>query len=157
MQLDLVLLWIEESFLARFVATTPLIYPLTSAIHLIGISLLVGSIVMVDLRLLGFAGAQFDAALSSFVRISLFGFSVAVTTGVLLASVRIVDYAANPAFQAKMLILLAAGLNAALLRMISGYREMSQMVGKRMGRIAALASLFLWTSAILAGRWIAFV
>jgi hypothetical protein len=157
MQLDTILLLIEGSLPARLVATTPLVYPLVSAVHLMGIALLVGSIVVVDLRLLGLLGPQFDAALPSLVRVALVGFAVAATTGALLASVRIADYADNPAFRAKLLILLAAGLNARLLRVLSNAGSWLRMVAQTRGRIAAALSLSLWTMAVMAGRWIAFV
>jgi hypothetical protein len=81
--------WIEGAFPARFIVTTPLVYPLVSALHLFGIALLFGSIVPVDLRLLRALGAEFDAAMPSLVRIAAVGFMVAAASGVLLLSVRI--------------------------------------------------------------------
>lgn len=157
MQLTALLLWIESTFPARFIATAPFVYPIVSALHLFGIALVFGSILPVDLRLLGFVGPQFDPVLPSLVRSALFGFALAVPSGMLLASVRIGEYAQNPAFLAKLLILLAAGVNVLLLRVLSGTGRMPAMVGRPAGRIAATASLSLWTAAVLAGRWIAFV
>ena len=149
--------WIEASGLARVVGTTPGVYPLVSALHIMGIALVVGSIVAVDLRLLRVLGPALDGALPSLVRLALAGFAVAATTGALLASVRIGAYAANPAFQAKLAILALAGANALLLRLLCGPHGAPAMVGRPAGRIAATASLSLWASAVLAGRWIAFV
>ena len=157
MQLATLFTWIEGSFLARFVATTPFVYPTVSALHLFGIALVFGSVVPVDLRLLRIVGPQFDPALASLVRIALVGFAVAALSGVLLASVRIGEYAENPAFVAKLLILLTAGANALLLRLMSGPRKLLDMVGRPAGRITATASLSLWIAAVLAGRWIAFL
>jgi hypothetical protein len=157
MQLADLLAWIEGTAAARFLAEDPLVYPLVSALHLLGIGLLFGSIVPVDLRLLRLVGPQFDSALPSLIRLTLIGFTLAVASGLLLASVRIVDYAQNPAFLAKMAILLIVGINALLLRRLSGPREMVQMVGTRAGRVAATTSLVLWISAVVAGRWIAFI
>lgn len=149
-------MWIEGTALARLVAATPQVYPLVSALHLIGIALLLGSIVPVDLRLLRVVGPQLDAALPTLANLSLAGFAVAATTGMLLASVRIVDYGANPAFLAKMLILLAAGANAALFRLLSGASRLPEMAGRPVGWVAGAASLSLWTATLFAGRWIAF-
>lgn len=157
MQLTAVLLWIEDTSPARFIATTPVAYPLLSALHLFGIILVVGSIVPVDLRLLRVIGPQLDPALPSLVRIAVIGFAIAVLSGALLASVRITEYAQNPAFLAKMLILLAAGANVLLLRVVTGSGRIPVMRGGSAGRIAATASLSLWIAAVLAGRWIAFL
>jgi hypothetical protein len=156
MQIEEFALLIERTAVSRFMATTPLIYPLVSAVHLFGISLVLGSILYVDLRLLKVLGPHFDPALTTMVRISLLGFTVACTTGILMASVRLADYISNPAFLAKLLILLAAGLNAVLLRLISGFGDLQEVVGQKAGRISAIASLCLWIMALLAGRWIAF-
>lgn len=156
MQLAADLIWIEGTFPVRFIATAPLVYPFVSALHLFGIALVFGSIVPVDLRLLRIVGPQFDPALPSLVRIALIGFAVAAPSGILLASVRIGDYAENPAFLAKLLILMAAGVNALLLRLLSGSRQIADMVEGPAGRITATASLSLWTAAVLAGRWIGF-
>lgn len=156
MQLTALLLWIEETFPARFIATTPVAYPFVSAVHLFGIALVFGSIVPVDLRLLRVVGPQLDPALPSLIRIAVIGFAIAVPSGALLASIRITEYVQNPAFLAKMLILLAAGANVVLLRVLTGTGRVPGMVGGAAGRIAATASLSLWIAAVLAGRWIAF-
>lgn len=150
------LTWIEGSTPARVIATVPHVYPFISALHLVGIGLLFGAIVPVDLRLLRLTGPQFDRALPSLVRIAVFGFALAAASGVSLACVRIGDYADNPAFLAKMGILLAAGTNALVLRRLTPSRDVVDAVGTAMGRIAAAASLLLWLAAVFAGRWIAF-
>ncbi len=157
MPLEALGVWLESSSLARFVATAPLVYTIISAVHLFGIALVVGSVVPVDLRLLRVVGPQFDPVLASLIRTALVGFAIAAPSGVLLASVRVGEYLENPAFVAKLLILLAAGANALLLRLVSGPRTLPDMVGRRAGRITATASLFLWVAAVLAGRWIAFL
>lgn len=156
MQLTVVIQWIEGSLPVRALVEIAWLYPTISALHLFGIALVFGSIVPVDLRLLRVLGPQFDAVLVSLVRTAVIGFALAVTTGFLLASVRIADYASNPAFLAKMLILAAAGSNALVLRVMSGSRHAADAVATPAGASAAAISLALWIAAILAGRWIAF-
>ncbi len=156
-QLAADLVWLESTALANFIAVTPWAYPLISALHLFGIALLFGSMVPVDLRLLKVLGSQFDAVLQPLIRTALIGFAVAVPSGVWLASVRISEYLENPAFLAKLALLLLAGVNALALRLLAGPRGVVNMVGRLAGRIAATASLVLWIAAVLAGRWIAFV
>lgn len=156
MPLASVLLWIEGTSPARLIGTAPFVYPIVSAIHLFGIALVLGSIVPVDLRLLRVVGPQLDPALPLLISMASVGVAVAVPSGVLLASVRIGDYAGNPAFLAKLLILAAAALNALLLRLLSGTRRVTAMVGRPAGKVAAAVSLLLWIAALFAGRWIAF-
>lgn len=156
MQLAALLASIEASAPARFVATTPSVYPLVSAVHLFGIALVVGSILPVDLRLMRLLGPQFDPVLSSLVRFALTGFVIAATSGLLLASVRVGEYAANTAFRTKLLILAALGANALALRLLYGPRRLRDGVGRPATLIAGATSVALWTAMVLAGRWIAF-
>lgn len=156
MQLTWLLQWIEAAPAVRLIVTVPGLYPAISALHILGIGILVGSMAPVDLRLLRVLGPQFDAVLPTLVRFALFGFAIAATTGLLLVSVRIENYAQNPAFLAKLAILLAAGLNAIGLRIASRPDGFVSMVGRARGRAAAVASLGLWLCAVFAGRWIAF-
>ncbi|WP_185984340.1 DUF6644 family protein [Aureimonas mangrovi] len=149
--------WIEGLQAVRLIVTVPGIYPMISALHILGIGVLFGSILPVDLRLLGVLGADFDAVVPALIRLALCGFALTATTGIVLASVRIGSYAQNPAFLAKLVILLAAGTNAIALRVASHTSDVVGMVGGLGGRTAALVSLSLWSGAVVAGRWIAFI
>lgn len=157
MQLSAAFQWIEALPLVRMIVTIPGLYAAISALHILGIALLVGCIATVDLRLLGVVSAKLDEALPGLIRVALTGFAVAATTGMLLASVRIGNYASNPAFVTKIAILLAAGTNALLLRLAAGSVNVRHRLGTLHGRLAAGLSLALWTSAVFSGRWIAFL
>ena len=157
MQLSAVFQWIEAFSLVRLIVTIPGLYPAISALHILGIALLVGPIATVDLRILGFLGGKLDEALADLVRVALAGFLVAATTGLFLASVRIGTYAVNPAFLTKMAILLMAGANALILRLGTGLADVRHQIGRRGARLAAGLSLALWAGAVFTGRWIAFV
>jgi hypothetical protein len=148
---------IEALAPVRLLVTTSGVYPLISALHILGIALLVGSISVVDLRLLQFLGPQLDAALPTLVRMAIGGFMIAVIAGMLLMSVRVTNYAFNPAFQLKLVLLLAAGTNALLLRGKLRRDHLLRAVGTLSGTLAAAVSLVLWVGAVVAGRWIAFV
>ena len=139
---------IEAAPLVRFLATAPGAYPALSALHVLGIALLVGPILLVDARALGWLGPALDPARGLLIRAALAGFALAGATGVMLASVRISEYVGNSAFQLKLLVLALAGLNA-------GAHHLARSEGAR--RATALASIGLWLGAIAAGRWIAFV
>jgi hypothetical protein len=142
--------------LVRLIATVPWVYPTLSALHILGIGILLGSIVPVDLRLLRIFGPEFDAVVPMLIRLAMIGFAIAAISGLLLASVRIGNYAQNPAFLAKLAILTAAGVNAVALRLASKSGAVMGLVGRAKGCAAAVTSLVLWLSAVFAGRWIAF-
>ncbi|WP_159717553.1 DUF6644 family protein [Geminicoccus flavidas] len=156
MQLIALFQWIEGLHAVRLIVTVPGVYPTISALHILGIGVLLGSIAPVDLRLLRVLGSKFDAVIPTLIRMALIGFAVAATTGLLLASVRIGHYAQNPAFLAKLAILLASGSNAIALHIVSRPDDVVSMVGRPRGRATAIASLSLWLGAVFAGRWIAF-
>lgn len=157
MQLSESFQWIEALPLVRLIVIIPGLYPAISALHILGIALLVGCIATVDLRLLGVFSTKLDDALPSLIRMALTGFTVAATTGMLLVSVRIGNYAFNPAFLTKMALLLIAGTNALVLRLRAGSADVRHGLGTFRGRLAAALSLALWTSAVFSGRWIAFI
>ncbi|MEJ1117277.1 hypothetical protein V9K92_02180 [Phyllobacterium sp. CCNWLW109] len=157
MQLSAAFQWIEAMPLVRMIVTIPGLYPAVSALHILGIALLVGCIATVDLRLLGIFSIKMDEALPGLIRMALCGFAIAVTTGLLLVSVRIGHYVNNPAFLTKIAILIMAATNALLLRQAAGSADVRLVLETFRGRIAAGVSLVLWTSAVFSGRWIAFL
>jgi hypothetical protein len=133
------------------------LYMLVNAAHILGIGLLAGSILPLDLRLMGVLRSSPITVLAPFlVRVAATGLAVAVLTGFLLFSVKPVEYAGNPAFLTKM-GLLALGL----VNVVVQHRGWSAALnGEDISvkvRMLAAASFAVWTSAIVAGRWIGFV
>lgn len=120
-------------------------YLFVNAAHILGIGLLVGAIIPLDLRLLGFFRAVPLAVLWPFLsRAAAAGLGLAILTGLWLFSVKPAEYVANEAFLWK------AGLLAvALVNVVVQHR--------RRNRVSAFLSLALWLSVLIAGRWIGFV
>lgn len=132
---------------AELLRNSPVGYPLVSAVHIMGLGLLFGTVVALDLRLLGrFASVPMEQFIPPLRWLAGFGFGVAVTTGLLLFSTRPLAYAANPAFLVKLGMIGLAALN--LLAMTARAWP---------ARPAAFVSLFAWVGAVLAGRWIGFL
>jgi hypothetical protein len=138
---------LEHSALAQAVATAPHVYPLLSAAHILGMATLFGAILTVDLRLMGMLSELTEPALPTLTRLALVGFALAAVTGALLMLPEPVAYLANPAFQAKMALIAASGLLA--ITFVRG--------GVVSRSLAGASSLILWTLAVIAGRYIAFV
>jgi hypothetical protein len=157
--IDAALATLGESPLAEFMAASRVIYPLVNATHILALATLFGSILLLDLRLLGlFANLPMQPLATSVPRLAAAGLMLAVVTGFLLFTVEPLDYVANPAFLTKVTLVALGSAHALSVHMSSAWRKLrrgQRAPGLRL-RLSALLSLLLWTGAILAGRWIAF-
>ncbi len=149
---------LEQSALAGLLRQSTWLYPLISAAHIAGLALLFGSIVPMDLRLLG-AWPSMPVALLARVLVptAMGGLVLAMTTGLLLFTAHAVRYAGIGVFQLKLGLVAVAVANAVLLE-----RSRLWMEAKAHGmlaspvRLAAGLSLALWTGVLLAGRLVGF-
>lgn len=133
-------------------------YLLVNASHILGIALLIGAILPLDLRLLGFFRSVPVAALAPVLsRMAGIGLALALVSGAWLFTVRPVEYARNAAFLWKLGLLALALANIALQHRSAAYlRALAGDITAEV-RWRALVSLTLWPSALLAGRWIGFL
>lgn len=127
-------------------------YPLVNALHVAAIGAVVTLAVVIDLRVLGRLPSLTPGAIATLRRLALTAFAVAVTSGLTLFAVSARDYAANPAFLAKLGLLGFAGLNF----LIFGREMAGDGASPRLKR-AAVASLVLWPATLVAGRFIGFL
>src|ERR1700676_1947695 len=147
--------WLGESAAANAMNGPEWAFPVVESLHFIGFAFLIGTIAIVDLRLLGLAmrrqpAGQLDAELAPW---TLAGLAMMLITGPLMFSADALRYYVNPSFRIKMACLVAAIVfNFTLHRMAAR----SQKPGVA-GILAACVSLLLWTSVLGAGRMIAFV
>jgi hypothetical protein len=133
---------LEGTGLAQHLKASRWTYPLVNAGHVLGIALLVGAVLPMDVAVLRGRGA---AAVRLLRPWAVAGFVLAVACGALLFVTQAGDYLESPWFRLKMALLAAALLNAAL-HLRSGTPS----------RRAALVSLVLWPGVLLAGRMIAY-
>jgi hypothetical protein len=135
------------------------LYMLVNAAHILGISLLVGAILPLDLRLIGVLKDGPVAVLAPFlVRIAATGLALAMLTGFLLFSVKPVEYAGNPAFLVKIGLLAPGLVNVLSQHATNGWRTMLESGDiSATVRMLAVVSFVVWVSAVVAGRWIGFV
>ena len=134
------------------------LYPLVNTAHLLGIALLLGAIIALDLRLLGCWRSVALAPLATVLRpTAIAGIVLAVPMGVLLFAARAVDYVFNPVFQLKLALVLFAIINAIVLGFSAGWIDALRGAAIRpFVRVAALLSLLLWLSALLFGRLVGY-
>ncbi|KGD86846.1 membrane protein [Achromobacter sp. RTa] len=135
------------------------LYLLVNAAHIGSIGLLIGSIVPLDLRLLGLLKPGPLAVLAPVLaRTAAAGLGLAVLTGAVLFSVQPMEYLGNRAFLVKMGLLAAAALNAWAVRRGQAWaRVLDQGKAGAALRAQAGASLLLWLGCLVAGRWIGFL
>jgi hypothetical protein len=137
------------------------VYPIVNAGHIVGLALLFGAIVPLDLRLLGVWPRVPLAAMSRILLpVALAGLALAVPTGVLLFSVRATEYAATPLLWLKFSLIACAIANALLLRLSLPWAvfEHSDLTGTTPRlQLAGALSIGLWLGAIVAGRMIGYL
>lgn len=135
------------------------LYLVVNAAHILAIGLIVGSILPLDLRLIGVIRRVPLAAIGPLLsRTAAVGVVLAVLTGLCLFSVRPQEYIGNPAFLAKIGLLTLGIANAAILHLGGRWRmavETERVVPTL--RLQAALSMASWIGAVLAGRWIGFI
>ena len=138
--------WLQQSATA---------YLFVNAAHILGIGLLVGAILPLDLRLLGFFRAvSLDVLRPFLTRCAAAGLTLAIVTGLWLFSVKPAEYLENEAFRWKLLLLSLALANVGFQHW--GSKSDASHVSATT-RISAALSVGLWLSVLVAGRWIGFL
>lgn len=143
-----------SSALAEWLRFSRWAYAAVNATHILGIALLVGAIVPLDLRLLGvWRSVPLRPLERVLVPMAAIGLGIAVAAGALLFLARPARYAALDIFLAKMTLVALGTVNAMRLRLGPALADLppTQM------RLAGLVSLACWLAALALGRLIAFV
>ena len=138
------------------------LFPVIETVHLLGMSALVGTIAVFDLRLLGWAMRKqrvTDLAHRLFPW-AWAGLAVQVITGAMLFSSEAVHMQRNPAFRLKMLLILLAGIHALVFH-LTVYRNVAKWDESAVppfgAKLAGVFSILLWIGIVAAGRFIGFV
>ena len=144
------LLAIEGSALAEAMRKSLWLYPIANIGHVLGVATLFGMILAADLRLLGLGRAlPLDAVLAFTLPWAIAGLLLALLTGPLLFAPEAVVLAANPFLRLKLLLLVAAGLNAL------GFHLLRRR-GQARPALSAAVSIAIWLLVIICGRAIAY-
>lgn len=154
--------WLEHGPAGHFMRDTGVwTYAIVNTFHLFGIALLFGSILVLDLRLLGLWRQTPIGFLSRpAVSVAGLGFVLAVTTGVGLLATKATEYIGNPFLLIKFPAIALALVNIALVHRthawrVQSERPLSPAENRQLG-VHAAVSLIAWTTAITAGRMIAY-
>ena len=153
--------YFENSGLADNIRENDVLFPLIESMHVVAICLVVGSILVVDLRLLGLASIHRSVSrvTSGILPLTWSAFAVAVTSGILLFISNATKYLGNGYFVAKIFLICAAGLNMAIFHGISA-KDLPRWENETLlplpARLAGGLSILLWVSVVICGRWIGF-
>jgi hypothetical protein len=159
--IDSILTALSESALSIRIAEDPILFPWIETFHVLAVTMVFGSLLLVDLRLIGLAGRDYPISSMSkaVVPLTWVAFVVAAITGSLLFMSNPISYWANAYFKAKMLMMVGAGLNMAVfhfwtMRDARLWDTTPTLPGAV--RAAGLISLCLWVAIVACGRWIGF-
>ena len=131
-------------------------WPLAESLHFIGLSLLLGSVGIVDVRLLGWAKAIALQDLHSITRWGIVGFVLNVVTGFAFFVSAPDQYLYNPAFQLKVLCMMFAFANMLVFYAFVWRRASTMTTVPLLAKISAAISLSAWIGVITFGRLITF-
>jgi len=151
---------IEASALGEAMRKWLWLYPSVEIVHIVGIAILVGSIAILDLRLLGLSRSLPVRRLAAHILPwSIASFALIIPSGLAMFVAHANDLMSNPVFAVKICLILLAGANAGILH-AGVFRRAEQWDVDTMppvaARAAAAASLLLWVSVIACGRLLAY-
>ncbi|EAW34459.1 hypothetical protein [Lyngbya sp. PCC 8106] len=155
------LVQLKNSALVELINQWVWTYPMIEAVHILGITLLVGSVALFDLRLLGIARHLLVTDLAQYLLpLSYAGFGVGVLSGFLLFATDAPAIALNPFFRLKLILILGTGINAMIFhwKCYPSVLQWNRNI-KPPGRVQliAMVSLLLWVVVIICGNLIAYV
>ena len=159
---DRFLQWLESTPPAIAISESSWLFPGIESVHVLAIALVVGSITMVDLRLLdiNLRERPVGELIAEVLPWTWTSFAVALLSGALLFSSNATKYWGTVPFRAKMLLLTLAGLN--MLAYHATIHRSVDLWGRRAptpraAKISGGLSLGLWIGVVTLGRWIGFV
>jgi uncharacterized protein DUF6644 len=152
---------LESSGLASRIRDSLYLFPLIESTHVIGLSMVFGTIAIVDLRLLGIAGTRrpFTRIASDILKWTWAAFALTVATGLLMFITNAAVYYNNFSFRTKMAMLALSGINMLLFELTAArsiQRWDKDTSAPLAGKTVAAISIVLWISIIFLGRWIGF-
>lgn len=151
---------VEGSPINEWVLSSAWLWPTLEILHFLGLSLLLGSLLIIDLRLAGFFRAIDLRATHKLLPWTFLGFGLNLATGVLFVLGDPARYTANIGFWWKMALVLIAGLNAVWFYWkINTPMKSWEPHGDTpaLAKVIAFVSLGTWTGVLLLGRLIPYI
>ena len=154
--------WLEATPFAVKITESEWMFPTIETIHVLALTLVIGSIALLDLRLFGVANRNLGAMQLADETLpwTWSAFVIAAISGSLMFASAATKYYDNVPFRIKMVLLVLAGINMAIFhrgawRAVHDWNHV--VPTPRAVRIAAGLSLLFWIGVVVAGRWVGFV
>ena len=149
----------EQSFVGAWMRSSPWAYPLVHWLHVVGLVLLLGSMLMLDLRILGAGRAAITLRTTSqlLTPFAIVGLLIMLMSGLLLFSADGLPLIQNPLFLPKMGLVALGITNALLFRWLWRAAVEAEPSQPILVRVQAVVSLLAWVSAATLGRLSAYV
>ena len=153
--------WLMSFPISDFIRESDWAFPAIESAHVVAVLLVVGTVSIVDLRLVGFASR--NSAVTEISRDTLrwtwVAFVFAAITGSLMLMAKANDYFAVPSFWVKMFVMFLAAVNMLTFEVLT-FRNVAQWdIGSSLptaAKVAGTVSLALWVLVIIFGRWIGY-
>ncbi|MGZ9808886.1 DUF6644 family protein [Pseudoroseicyclus sp. H15] len=153
--------WLEFTPVGEMMRDSVLLLATINAIHIISVVTLFGSLITVDLRLIGVLAPTrtFTRVAHELLKFTWVGFAGALITGLLMVTANATEFYVNKIFWFKMGVIVLAGLNMMFfelrtMKSVSLWDTLRPPPGR--ARLAGVVSIALWTGVIFLGRWIGY-
>ena len=153
--------WLQHTPLSVTIRESDWVFPTIECAHVIAFVVVVGTIAVIDLRLLGVASRdrRINELTAELLPVTWIAFGFAAAAGLLLFIAKPVTYTHSFFFLGKMLLLAAAGLNMAVFHRFvhpSLIADAADTKPPLAARLSGVVSLALWIAVVAFGRWIGF-
>jgi hypothetical protein len=140
-----------------YVRDTPWTWICAETLHFVGLSLLVGVILLIDLRMLGFMPQVSFAALDRLLPWAMLGFTLNVFTGMLFFAAAYGQYTNNPAFFWKLIFVVLAGANTLYFTFDRAWAMAPGRDAPALSKLAAVGAMFFWVGVMYWGSMLPFI
>ena len=155
-----ILSWIETTWLGMKMREVFWLFPTMETLHFMGLCVMFGALLVIDLRVLGVARFINMQAAMKFIPVAIYAFAVNLLTGIAFLCADPFRYFPNIGFQWKMALIFIAGLNA-LWFWFGEHKELSKLADGEdadfRAKVIALLSILIWVAVIICGRMIPYV
>jgi hypothetical protein len=152
--------WMKGSHFNAIINGSGWIFPTAETLHFFGLILLFGSLLIMDMRILGFAPRLPLKPLMAFTPFTIIGFGINVLTGTVFLFADPLRYLPNLSFQLKLLCMAGAVANVLYFKFVihPAIERDGDMASARLdARLVAGMSLLLWAMVIIFGRLIPYL
>jgi hypothetical protein len=161
MDVDTQLRRLQETAAATALREDAVLFPWVEAVHVLALSVVLGCVAIIELRLIGLAGRErpVSRVLRDLLPCTWYAFAVALLSGFALFASNAITYAHNDYFLSKLMLLLGVGLNAAFFHAVVERSIKRWDTAARTplpARLSGLLSLAGWLGVVACGRWVGF-